>query len=203
MIDIFDISDQDEENYRNITYQTDGKFNKSSQSLNNIYVKISNNFNQVVFSNGIEHYILKDRSQDFFPQIKDKIVRYMFDYDDSFYFTTSKEYDRDVDILNSSDVNFNAQIKRALEPGQIKVFDSVIQTDGVNSDKGHMKILMNQGDYFYQDTINIDLCYEKEKRKKAHINSTIDKMYMAYGFNWPYFSYATKFNYILVYNAFN
>lgn len=28
-------------------------------------------------------------------------------------------------------------------------------------------------------------------------------MYMAYGFNWPYFSYATKFNYVFILNAFN
>ena len=32
---------------------------------------------------------------------------------------------------------------------------------------------------------------------------TIDATYMAYGFNWPYFSYATKFKKILIYNAFN
>ena len=57
-----------------------------------------------MFSNGEEHYILKDRSQDFFPQIRDKTVRFMINHDDSFYFTTSKEYDRDVDILNSNDV---------------------------------------------------------------------------------------------------
>ena len=66
-----------------------------------------------------------------------------------------------------------------------------------------MKILMNQGEHFYLDTIDIDMCYDKEKRKKAHITSVIDKVYLAYGFNWPYFSYATQFNYILIYNAFN
>lgn len=41
----------------------------------------------------------------------------MINHGDSFYFTTSKEYDRDVDILNSSATNFNASITRSLEPG--------------------------------------------------------------------------------------
>jgi len=33
--------------------------------------------------------------------------------------------------------------------------------------------------------------------------SCIDKYYLAYAFNWPYFSYASKFNYILILNSFN
>ena len=28
-------------------------------------------------------------------------------------------------------------------------------------------------------------------------------MYMAYSFNWPYFSYATKMNFVFILNAFN
>jgi len=45
-------------------------------------------------------------------------------YDEEFYFITSKDYDRDVDILNSEYPKFNASIVRSLEPGQIKVFDA-------------------------------------------------------------------------------
>ena len=83
------------------------------------------------------------------------------------------------------------------------MFDAVIQTTGIDSTNGHMKILMNQGDYLYLDTIDIDLCFQDRTRKQAHIMSVIDKMYMGYGFNWPYFSYATKFNYVFILNAFN
>ena len=46
-------------------------------------------------------------------------------------------------------------------------------------------------------------CTNDKKRDDAHTATCIDKMYMAYGFNWPYFCYATKFNYIFVLNAFN
>ena len=60
MIEIFDISDKDENNTRNITYQTNG--NAKLTGKEKIIVQISNNFEQVVFSNGVEHYILKKKS---------------------------------------------------------------------------------------------------------------------------------------------
>ena len=66
-----------------------------------------------------------------------------------------------------------------------------------------MIILMNQGDYLYLDTIDLESCLDDEKRAGAHVSTCIDKMYMAYAFNWPYFSYSTKFNYIFILNAFN
>ena len=37
----------------------------------------------------------------------------------------------------------------------------------------------------------------------CHMSTIVDKFYMAYGFNWPYFSYATKMNYVFILNAFN
>ena len=42
-----------------------------------------------------------------------------------------------------------------------------------------------------------------EDRFKAHIGSNVDKYYFAYHFNWPYFSYANKLNFVYVMNAFN
>lgn len=86
-------------------------------------------------------------------------MRFVINHNNSFYFTTSKEYDRDIDILNSADINFNASIERSLEPGQIKVFDADIQTCHVRSNEGHLRVLMNQGEFLYLDTIEIDLCY--------------------------------------------
>ena len=35
------------------------------------------------------------------------------------------------------------------------------------------------------------------------MSSIVDKWYMAYSFNWPYFGYASKMNYVFVLNAFN
>ena len=35
------------------------------------------------------------------------------------------------------------------------------------------------------------------------MSTIVDKFYMAYGFNWPYFSYASKMNYVFILNAFN
>jgi hypothetical protein len=70
-----------------------------------------------IFSNGVENYLLKGRSQEFFPDIKDKFLRFVIDSGSSFYLVTSKDYDRDIDILSSHDRDFNASIVRSIEPG--------------------------------------------------------------------------------------
>lgn len=41
--------------------------------------------------------------------------------DDQFFLITSKEYDRDIDILHSSEEEFNASIARNIEPGLLKI----------------------------------------------------------------------------------
>ena len=69
--------------------------------------------------------------------------------------------------------------------------------------EGKMMILMNQGDYLFLDTIDLNSCMKESKRDSAHISTCTDKMYMAYAFNWPYFSYATKYNYTFILNSFN
>lgn len=110
MIEIFDIHDdlKDMDNVRCILYQQVGK---------KLMCKISDDCNQVVFSNGVEHYILKGKSQDFFPQIGDKTIRHCINHNNEFYFVNSQEYDRDCDIQNSANIKFNASIVRSLEPG--------------------------------------------------------------------------------------
>jgi len=84
--------------------------------------------NKVIFSNGFEHYMLNDTSQDNFPWIKDKFVRNVINHEDGFFLVTSKDYDRDIDILHSDDEDFNVSYLRQLEPGILKVFDSMILT---------------------------------------------------------------------------
>ena len=82
-----------------------------------------------MFSNQDEHYILKGTSQDFFPQLGNKTIRYCTNYKKTFYFVVSQEYDRDCDIQCSDSKTFNASIVRSFEPGQLRVFDAHISME--------------------------------------------------------------------------
>jgi hypothetical protein len=106
-------------------------------------VKISEDFSKVMFSSGQEHYILDQHSQNSFHQLKDKKVRNVINHKNSFYLVSCKEYDRDIDILNSDDPEFNASIKRNIEPGLVKVFDSMIYQ---SKESEILKILIVIGD---------------------------------------------------------
>lgn len=53
------------------------------------------------------------------------------------------------------------------------------------------------------DTIDLSKSKDPMEKYSAHINTCTDKFYMAYGFNWPYFSYASKYNFVFILNAFN
>ena len=171
-----------------------------------IVVKISDDFNKVIFSNGMEHFLLNGQSQDNFTWIKDKFLRRVINNGHSFYLVTSKDYDRDIDILHSEDHKFNATFDRQIEPNQLSVYDSIITND--EGDKhlgksGIMKTLMKIGDFLYMDQIDLSIQFDENDHRDGHVSMTVDTTYMAYGFNWPYFSYATKFKKILIYNAFN
>jgi len=148
--------------------------------------------------------MLNGSGQDNFPWIKDKFLRNVINHGDDFYLVTSKDYDRDVDILHSSDKKFNASFKRPIEPNSIKVYDSIIVDTEPNNDKsGLMKTIMKIGESIYVDTVDIALGFRGKEEENEHIKCSIDKYYMAYGFNWPYFSYGTKLNVVVVLNAFN
>ena len=69
------------------------------------------------------------------------------------------------------------------------MFDSTVYHIDNDENKCMLKILMNQGDYLFLDTI--DLTETSNTKYDAHVNTCLDKYYMAYGFNWPYFSYAS------------
>lgn len=80
---------------------------------------------------------------------------------------------------------------------------------------------MNHGDFLYLDTLEVNLEIENEssivqndvsglnelnslqQHRSQHQESVCEQMYMAYAFNWPYFSYATKMNFVFILNAFN
>ena len=125
--------------------------------------------------------------------------------DDGFYIVTSKDYDRDIDILSSNDEDFNASITRSIEPGIFKVLDTKLippKKNDTDNDKGYIKILSKLGDKIYFDTIDISKSYEDDP-EEGHISACSERYYMAYSFNWPYFSYASKQNFIFILNAFN
>ena len=42
---------------------------------------------------------------------------------EGFYLACSKDYDRDIDVLNSKRKQFHASVKKFLEPGLFKVYD--------------------------------------------------------------------------------
>jgi hypothetical protein len=174
-----------------------------------LMVKISDNHLKVkvIFSSGIEHYILNGLGQDNFPWIKDKFLRNVINHGDDFYLVTSKDYDRDIDILHSSEKKFNASFKRSIEPDSLNVYDSIIttnsseDTDTHNSHTGLMKTIVKIGEVLYVDVIDIAKGFKEDENE--HISCSQDQYYMGYGFNWPYFSYGTKLNVVVVLNAFN
>jgi len=87
---IFDINN--EQDFRIISYMVKG---------DNLVVKISDDLKKVILSNGLEHYIHNGHNQENFPWIKDKFLRNVINMGEAFYLVTSKDYDRDIDILHS------------------------------------------------------------------------------------------------------
>jgi hypothetical protein len=123
-----------------------------------LVVQISDKHEKVIFSNGFEHYILNGNGQDNFPWIKDKFLRNVVNHGEDFYLVTSKDYDRDVDILHSKDKSFNASLKRSIEPNSIIVYDSkTVQIKGEedNLQTGFLKTIMKIGEFLYVDVIDI------------------------------------------------
>ena len=114
-----------------------------------IVIKIAEDNNKVIFSNGFEHYILKKNSQDNFPWIKDKFIRHVIHWEDAFLLMTSKDYDRDIDIIHSENKDFNARFDRMIEPGLLQCYDSII-IEKPNKMKV-MKTLIKIGDFLYLD----------------------------------------------------
>ena len=103
--------------------------------------------------------MLNDSGQDNFPLIKDKFLRSVINCRGSFYLVTSKEYDRDIDILHSEDKNFNASFDRRIEPGSLEVYDTLANEDHLHGkeDICSMKTLIKIGDKLYLDVLDLDL----------------------------------------------
>jgi hypothetical protein len=78
-------------------------------------------------------------------------------------------------VFNSEEKDFNASIKRISEPGILKIFDSIMDPN-VDSQRGHMKVLMQMGETLHLDTIDIDKCYNEEANDEV-IEQITDKYY--------------------------
>lgn len=120
--------------------------------------------------------------------------------DQDFYLFTTKDYDRDIDILNTNNDDFNASIPRSSTPGTLKVHDSIIVKE---NGKKLLKYLICLDDKLYLDTIDLERGLDKDDEMEGFAGSCVQQYYSAFGFNWPYFSYATRRNFIIILNAFN
>lgn len=157
-------------------------------------------------TNGTEFYILKGVNQQNFTGLKDKQLRFVFNSGGNQYLFCSKDYDRDFDIKQTNDSNYQTSIPRYIEPGMFEVQDACLVN--LNDSKhGHLKSLIRVGDNIYMDTVDNNLGFPHEGRsfepKNSLISTCVDKFYFAYSFNWPYFSIASKDNFIYIFNAFN
>jgi len=84
-----------------------------------------------------------------------------------FILVTSKDYDRDIDILSTDDHEFNVSIDRGIEPGGINVYDSIL-IDKEGSFK-QMQTLMLVGSTLYLD--DCDLSRNYDDPQDGHLNS--------------------------------
>lgn len=90
----------------------------------------------MIISNGEEHYIHTGNFQQIFPWIKDKFLRKVVSSGNDFYLITSKDYDRDIDILHSGSQSFNASVSRSIEPGLLIALDAICtHEEDKNGDK--------------------------------------------------------------------
>lgn len=154
-----------------------------------LIVKISDDFERVCLSNGVEHYIHNSLHQQIIPQIKDKFIRHVKYDQKDFYLVTTKDYDRDIDILHTNNGDFTASITRSSTPGVFKVFDSIITEE---NNRRYLKFLTCLDDKLYLDTIDIEKGMDKGDDTEGFAGSCVEQYYTAFGFNWPYFAYATR-----------
>lgn len=87
---------------------------------------------------------------------------------EDFYLFTTKDYDRDIDILNSNNDDFNASITRSSTPGVLKVYDSIIILE---NGRRLLKFLSSLDDKLYSDTIDLERGLDKDDELEGHVGS--------------------------------
>jgi hypothetical protein len=85
--------------------------------------------------------------------------------DGSFYFALSKDYDRDIQMINSSDDAWCASCEKCLEPGLFMMYDMLAVKDE-KTGKKLLKSLCRVGDYLTFDIIDIEEASSISERTK-------------------------------------
>ena len=111
--------------------------------------------------------------------------------DEEFYLLATKDYDRDIDILRTSQATSHAWFERNIEPRIFKVLDSVVEGDQVKC----LSMLDNE---LYLDSISREQTFENNA-----LETLKHQGYHARSFNWPYYSFASIDHHIIILNAFN
>ena len=75
---------------------------------------------------------------------------------DKQYMVTCKNYDNQILILSTDD-SFRATLNRNIEPDSLEIFDITVMR---HNKKNLLKTLILIGEHLYQDTIDLDLCYD-------------------------------------------
>ena len=142
-----------EEHVGSIAYQNKGRHDPK--------VYLAPDLSKALFSNGQEHYLLmKGDNQDAISWIKNKFIRHVINHENEFYLVTSKDYDRDIDILHAERPKFHASFDRYIEPNLLEVLDSkVILKD---EHQTLLQTLIRIGDTVYLDTLDLDMCEHQE-----------------------------------------
>lgn len=164
-------------------------------NLEKIKVDISDDMKTAFLSVGQENYILKGNQQSNFPWVKDKFVRESINVNNGYYLMLTKDYDRDIDILHTENHQYEASLKRSIEPGIFRVFDTLVNK------RNEIKTLTRLGNRIYLDTIELDDGIITERNHA--VDTIVEAADHAAGFNWPYYSFVTKDNFIFILNAFN
>jgi hypothetical protein len=81
--------------------------------------------------------------------MKEKFIRYIVQDEGNFFLVTSKNYDRDIDILCTETSDFNVSIKRYIEPDVIDVYDAIVFKD--NEGEKRLRTVMVVGGTIYVD----------------------------------------------------
>ena len=130
-------------------------------------------------------------------------MKKIINHGDDFFIAATKDYDRDVDILHTRDQKFNASLKRSIQPGSIRIYDSIIVNEvGDNKKTGLLKTVMKVGINIMVDVIDIAIGFDETDEDEL-METSIGTQWTAQAFNWPFYAIGTKDKEIIISTAFN
>ena len=94
-----------------------------------MYVKISKDSKTFFLNTGNESVLLNNGKQDILRWFESKHILKIVSKKNEFYCLACNDYDKEIDILNTSDSNFKFHIKRKIAPNIIRFLDIKIDSD--------------------------------------------------------------------------